>query len=92
MDFSSVQERHDLLTAYAHTYLKEEIWEEQFIKTLTPFRKFLEVAAQSNGKIINFSKEDVVLFELSQFFLLSHKIRMFTMGFPWSCPNFFNNH
>lgn len=52
---SSNSERHELLTAYAHTYLKEEIWEEHFIKTLAPFRKFLEVAAQSNGKIINFA-------------------------------------
>ncbi|MDQ2995160.1 MAG: DUF4143 domain-containing protein, partial [Pseudomonadota bacterium] len=42
-------------TAYAHTYLREEIWEEQVIKTLAPFRKFLEVAAQCNGKIVNFS-------------------------------------
>ena len=48
-------ERFELLTAYAHTYLREEIWEEQIIKTLAPFRKFLEVAAQSNGKIVNFA-------------------------------------
>lgn len=45
----------EFLYAYAHTYLKEEIWMEQFIKELDPFRKFLEVAAQCNGKIINFS-------------------------------------
>ena len=43
------------LQAYAHTYLKEEIWAEQFIKELDPFRYFLEVAAQMNGKIINYS-------------------------------------
>ena len=48
-------ERFELLTAYAHTYLREEIWEEQAIKALPPFRKFLEVAAQCNGKIINFA-------------------------------------
>lgn len=48
-------ERFELLTAYAHTYLKEEIWEEHVIKTLAPFRKFLEVAAQSSGKIVNFA-------------------------------------
>ena len=29
-------------------------WEEQFVKNLAPFRHFLEVAAQCNGKIINF--------------------------------------
>ena len=44
------------LQSYAHTYLKEEIWEEHFVKDLEPFRRFLEVAAQMNGKIINYSK------------------------------------
>ena len=44
------------LQTYAHTYLKEEIWQEQFVKNLDPFRRFLEVAAQMNGKIINYSK------------------------------------
>jgi len=48
-------ERRQFLDAYAHTYLKEEIWAEQFIKNLDPFRRFLEVAAQCNGKIINYS-------------------------------------
>nr|MBA3238584.1 ATP-binding protein [Parachlamydiaceae bacterium] len=43
------------LQSYAHTYLKEEIWEEQIVKNLEPFRRFLEVAAQTNGKIINYS-------------------------------------
>jgi predicted AAA+ superfamily ATPase len=43
------------LEAYTNTYLKEEIWGEQFIRELAPFRRFLEVAAQSNGKLINFS-------------------------------------
>lgn len=49
------QEREKFLNAYANTYLKEEIWGEHFIRNLEPFRKFLEVAAQSNGKIINYS-------------------------------------
>ncbi len=48
-------EKKDFLQTYANVYLKEEIWGEQFIRKLDPFRKFLEVAAQSNGKIINFS-------------------------------------
>lgn len=55
MSLRTDSERFELLTAYAHTYLKEEIWEEHIIKKLAPFRKFLEVAAQGNGKIINFS-------------------------------------
>lgn len=54
--FSSDAERTEFLMAYAHTYLKEEIWLEQLVRSLAPFRKFLEVAAQCNGKIINFSK------------------------------------
>ncbi len=44
-----------LLQTYVSTYLKEEIAAEQLVKNLAPFRKFLEVAAQSNGKIVNFS-------------------------------------
>lgn len=43
------------LQAYAHTYLKEEIWGEQLVRKIDPFRKFLEVAAQTNGKIVNFA-------------------------------------
>lgn len=50
---NEMKERY--LQTYAHMYLKEEIWEEQFIKELEPFRRFLEVAAQMNGKIINYS-------------------------------------
>jgi predicted AAA+ superfamily ATPase len=43
------------LQSYAQVYLKEEIWAEQLIRKLDPFRRFLEVAAQSNGKIINYA-------------------------------------
>lgn len=48
-------EKQHFLRAYAQTYLKEEIWAEHFIRELDPFRRFLEVAAQCNGKIINFA-------------------------------------
>lgn len=41
------------LRAYALTYVKEEVWAEQLVRKLDPFRRFLEVAAQSHGKIIN---------------------------------------
>lgn len=54
-DFDDNKEREHFLHAYANTYLKEEIWSEHFIRNLDPFRKFLEVAAQCNGKIINYS-------------------------------------
>ena len=55
MACDSDQERRQFLTSYAHTYLKEEIWDEQFIRQLDPFRRFLEVAAQSNGTLINYT-------------------------------------
>ena len=49
------KERQQYLMSYAHTYLKEEIKGEQLVRNLDPFRRFLEVAAQCNGKIINFA-------------------------------------
>lgn len=49
------EEKLRFLHAYAHTYLKEEIWGEQIVKALDPFRRFLEVSAQCNGKIINYA-------------------------------------
>lgn len=48
-------EKELYLRSYADTYLKEEIWNEQIIRKLPPFRRFLEVAAQANGKIINYA-------------------------------------
>ncbi len=53
--FSENSDRIDFLNAYADTYLREEIIAEQIVRNVTPFRHFLEVAAQSNAKIINFS-------------------------------------
>ncbi len=55
-DMESDQEKLEFLKSYAHTYLKEEIWNEHLIRKLLPFQRFLEVAAQLNGKLINFSK------------------------------------
>lgn len=48
-------ERKTFLMSYAHTYLKEEIVAEQFVRDLVPFRRFLEVAAQCNGQILNYA-------------------------------------
>lgn len=47
--------RIKFLQTYAQVYLKEEVWAEQLVRNLDPFRRFLEVAAQANGKIINYS-------------------------------------
>ncbi len=55
LEYHIEEKKRLYLDAYAHTYLKEEIWAEHFVRDLDPFRRFLEVAAQSNGKIINFS-------------------------------------
>ena len=50
------EEREDYLTTYTNTYLKEEVQAEQLIRKIPPFRKFLDIAGQSSGNIINFSK------------------------------------
>ena len=48
-------DREAYLRAYALTYLKEEIVAEQVVRRLDPFRHFLEVAAQSNGMVVNYA-------------------------------------
>jgi predicted AAA+ superfamily ATPase len=47
--------RKEFLRTYGRTYLKEEVWDERLVHNLDPFRKFLEIAAQSNGAILNYS-------------------------------------
>ena len=49
------EDRRAYLRAYALTYLREEIAAEQIVRRLDPFRRFLEVAAQSNGAIVNYT-------------------------------------
>jgi len=49
-------ERSRLLQAYAETYVQEEVVAEQLVRNLPPFRRFLQVAAQMNSKVINASK------------------------------------
>lgn len=41
------------LSAYIDVYLKEEIKAESLVRNLTAFQRFLEIAAISNGEIIN---------------------------------------
>jgi predicted AAA+ superfamily ATPase len=53
--FYNDDERVAFLKAYALTYLKEEVWAEHIVRNLEPFRKFLEIAAQSNGEVINYT-------------------------------------
>jgi predicted AAA+ superfamily ATPase len=55
MQHHSDEKRQKFLQSYSNTYLKEEIWGEQLVRKLEPFRRFLEVAAQCNGKIVSYS-------------------------------------
>ena len=48
-------ERAIYLRSYITTYLKEEISQEQIVRQLEPFSRFLQVAAQSSGKLVNYS-------------------------------------
>lgn len=56
VSYKTSLEKINYLESYTHLYLKEEIQQEQLIRKIEPFNYFLEVAAQSDGKIINFSK------------------------------------
>jgi predicted AAA+ superfamily ATPase len=51
-----LQEKTRLLKSYVETYLKEEIAQEAITRNLPAFTKFLELAADENGNIINFQK------------------------------------
>ena len=55
--YSDDQDKREFLNAYTSTYIREEIKEEQLVRKLPPFLQFLEVAAQNNGTILNFSKQ-----------------------------------
>jgi predicted AAA+ superfamily ATPase len=43
----------EILSAYVTTYLKEEIREEGLVRNVQPFVRFLSVAGQLNGQIVN---------------------------------------
>jgi predicted AAA+ superfamily ATPase len=48
-------EKTRYLKAYANTYLKEEIQEEQIVRQLPPFKRFLDIVGSNNSEIVNFS-------------------------------------
>lgn len=52
----SIDDKKDYLRAYVETYFKEEIVAEQIVRKLRPFKNFLTVAAQMNGRVLNISK------------------------------------
>ena len=45
-----------VLKSYVDVYLREEIREEQIVRQLDPFARFLEAAAQSSGTIVNLAR------------------------------------
>jgi predicted AAA+ superfamily ATPase len=47
--------RQEFLRTYVRVYLKEEVWDERLVHNLDPFRKFIEIAAQTNSHILNYS-------------------------------------
>jgi len=53
--YTNDEDKIDYLNSYADTYLREEIIAEQIVRDIPAFRHFLEVAAQSNSKIINYA-------------------------------------
>jgi predicted AAA+ superfamily ATPase len=54
--FSTAEEKTAYLNAYAHSYLKEEIFAEQLVRKMQPFRRFLEVSAQCHGTQLSYRK------------------------------------
>jgi len=56
LQYTNKEDKNEFLRSYVKTYLREEIQIEQLVRKLNPFRDFLEIAAQSNGKIINCAK------------------------------------
>lgn len=43
----------DILNAYVNTYLKEEIKEEGIVRNVPPFLRFLSIAGQLSGQLVN---------------------------------------
>jgi len=50
---SSEQLASEILRAYILNYVEKEIQIEQWVRKIEPFRNFISIAAQMNGKIIN---------------------------------------
>lgn len=50
---NNLQNAPDILSAYVHTYIQEEIRAEGFIRKTEPFIRFLEIAGIMNGQQLN---------------------------------------
>jgi predicted AAA+ superfamily ATPase len=54
-NLESDEERKAYLRSYTSSYLKEEIAQEQLVRNLVPFRRFLPIVAQCSGTIVNYN-------------------------------------
>ena len=56
-DFGSDEEEevYDFLRSYVDTYLREEVQQEGLVRNVGPFARFLEIAAASDGEVVNHS-------------------------------------
>jgi len=75
------------LQAYVHTYLSEEIQAEGLVRRLPQFSRFLQVAALSNGQILNFtsigSDTQVSPSTVREYYLLEDTLLGFLLP-PWT--------
>ncbi len=55
-EFTHPGDKSEFLQAYTYTYLNEEILQEQIVRKMDPFKRFLVVSAQMSGKILNYAK------------------------------------
>jgi predicted AAA+ superfamily ATPase len=77
----------DILAAYVHTYVREEIKEEGLVRKVEPFLRFLEIAGALNGQIVNFEnigreaqvprKSVVQYFSILEDTLVAHRLPAF---------------
>lgn len=51
----SENDQKEFLLAYSETYLKEEIQAEGIVRNIAPFARFIDVAANNDGEIVNYS-------------------------------------
>lgn len=55
LNYKDEEQKKLFLKAYSNTYLKEEIKEEQLVRKLDPFIRFLEIASQMDTEEINYT-------------------------------------
>jgi uncharacterized protein len=55
-ELDNEEDKFLFLRSYCKAYIKEEVLLEQLVRKVEAFRDFLPIAAQNNGKIINFSR------------------------------------